>query len=167
VKSTRRLVCTLVLVLAAGAAGAVENDPLPVPKEGAREVAVRSYNEGVALLVARQFRPAQEKFEAALALDESLAEAHNNLAYALRMQGRQNFAASLEHYNRAIELKPTLAQAFMYRGVLFVQQGDMARAQQDLARLRELDAKLAAELERAIGGAGAGSDRGGVAPQYE
>jgi tetratricopeptide (TPR) repeat protein len=166
VTSTRRLVCALALVLAAGAAGAVENDPLPVPKGGVRELAVRSYNDGVALLVARQFRPAQEKFEAALALDVTLAEAHNNLAYALRMQGRQNFAASLEHYNRAIELKPTLAQAYMYRGVLFVQQGDMARARQDQARLRELDPKLAAELERTITGAADGS-RGGIAPQYE
>jgi tetratricopeptide (TPR) repeat protein len=165
-KASRRLACAVTLALATGAAGAVENDPLPVPKGGARELAVRSYNDGVALLVARQFHPAQEKFEAALALDESLAEAHNNLAYALRMQGRQNFAASLEHYNRAVELKPTLAQAYMYRGVLFVQQGDMARARQDQARLRELDPKLAAELERTISGAADGS-RGGVAPQYE
>ena len=62
--STRRVVFALALVLAAGAAGAVENDPLPVPKGGVRELAVRSYNDGVALLVARQFHPAQEKFEA-------------------------------------------------------------------------------------------------------
>jgi len=37
-------------------------------------------------------------------VDERLADAHNNLAFALRMQGRQNFASSREHYNRAIEL---------------------------------------------------------------
>ena len=30
----------------------------------------------------------------------------------------------------------------MYRGVLFLQQGDMARAHQDLERLRRLDTKL-------------------------
>ena len=128
---------------------------------------MRAYNEGVALLVARRFRDAQNQFEAALGIDEGLAEAHNNLAFALRMQGRHNFAASLAHYNRAIELKPTLAQAYMYRGVLFVQQGDMARAQQDLARLRGLDAKLAADLERAIRGDAAADERGGVAPQYD
>ena len=77
---------------------------LPTPV--ARANAVRAYNEGVALLVARKFPEAQSRFEAALMLDDQLAEAHNNLAYALRMQGRQNFAASLAHYNRAIELKP-------------------------------------------------------------
>ena len=114
----------LALALAAGTAGAVENDPLPVPQGGARERAVRAYNEGVALLLARRFRDAQNQFEAALAVDEGLAEAHNNLAFTLRMQGRQNFTASLVHYNRAIELKPTLAQAYMYRGVLFAEQYD-------------------------------------------
>jgi len=33
----------------------------------------------------------------------------------------------------------------MYRGVLFMQQGDTVRARQDLERLRRLDARLAAE----------------------
>ena len=162
-----RLLGALLLAAAAGTATAIESDPLPVPQGGPRERATRTYNDGVALLVARKFREAQDQFEAALALDDGLAEAHNNLAYALRMQGRHNFAASLAHYNRAIELKPTLAQAYMYRGVLFVQQGDAARARQDLVRLRGLDAKLAADLERVITGAGADGARGGVAPQYE
>jgi len=161
------LLPALVLALAAGAASGIENDPLPVPQGGARASAIRLYNEGVPLLVARKFREAQGKFEAALALDEQIAEAHNNLAFSLRMQGRHNFAASLAHYNRAIDLKPDLAQAYMYRGVLFVQQGDMVRARQDLERLRRLDSKLAADLERAVEGAGAGSDRGGIAAQYE
>jgi len=155
------------MLVAMGTATAIESDPLPVPKTGSRADAVRLYNDGVALLLARDFRQAQHKFEAALALDERLAEAHNNLAFALRMQGRQNFASSLEHYNRAIELKPDLAQAYMYRGVLFMQQGDKASARQDLDRLRRLDARLAADLEQVIEGADEGQGRGGVAAQYD
>ena len=155
------------LVLSQGSVEGVESDPLPVPQAGAHADAVRLYNDGVTLLLARRFREAQQKFEAALALDEQLAEAHNNLAFALRMQGRQNFAASLAHYDRAIELKPGLAQAYMYRGVLFVQQGDKVRARQDLERLRHLDAKLAADLERVVDGADEGQGRGGVAAQYD
>lgn len=161
------LLASWMMALAMGAAIAVESDPLPVPKAGSRAEAVRLYNDGVTLLVARNFREAQQKFEAALTVDEQLAEAHNNLAFALRMQGRQNFAASLAHYNRAIELKPDLAQAYMYRGVLFMQQGDTARARQDLERLRRLDATLAADLERVIEGADEGQGRGGVAAQYD
>jgi tetratricopeptide (TPR) repeat protein len=163
----RRLLSASALALAVGMASVIESDPLPVPQSGARASAIRLYNEGVTLLVARRFSEAQGKFEAALALDEQIAEAHNNLAFALRMQGRHNFAASLKHYNRAIGLKPDLAQAYMYRGVLFVQQGDKARARQDLDRLRQLDSKLAADLERAVEGADAASERGGIAAQYE
>ncbi len=155
------------LALAAGNAVGVESDPLPVPESGPRSQVVRLYNDGVAHLLARDFRVAQQRFEAALALDERLAEAHNNLAFALRMQGRQNFAASLGHYNRAIELKPDLAQAYMYRGVLFMQQGDTLRARQDLERLRRLDARLAAELELVVQGAAEGQGRGGISAQYE
>ena len=165
-RARQRLAASL-LALACSGAAAIESDPLPLPAAGPRAAAVTAYNEGVGLLVARQFAPAQARFEAALKLDEQLAEAHNNLAFALRMQGRHNFAASLAHYNRAIELKPTLAQAYMYRGVLFTQQGDLPRARQDLERLRGLDAKLAADLERVVNGRSEGSGSGGVAAQYD
>lgn len=162
----RHGVAAALLALGAAAA-AVESDPLPVPAGGGRADAVRLYNEGVALLVSRSFREAQARFEAALAIDGELAEAHNNLAFALRMQGRHNFDVSLAHYNRAIALKPQLAQAYMYRGVLFSQQGDMERARADLAMLRRLDGALAAELERVLDSGGAASGRGGIAAQYE
>ena len=36
----------------------------------------------------KHYAAAQEKFEQALGLDETLAEAHNNLAFSLRQQGR-------------------------------------------------------------------------------
>jgi hypothetical protein len=55
----------------------------------------------------------------------------------------------------------------MYRGVLFTQQGDLARARQDVERLRALDPKLASDLQRVVDGADAGTDRGGIAGQYE
>lgn len=153
--------------MAAGRAAAVESDPLPIPPAGSRAAAVRLYNDGVSLLLTKDFRQAQQKFEAALAFDEQLAVAHNNLAYVLRMQGPHNFEVSLTHYNRAIALEPKLAQAYMYRGVLFMQRGDQARARQDLERLRQLDAKLAADLARVIDGADDAQGRGGIAAQYD
>ena len=55
----------------------------------------------------------------------------------------------------------------MYRGVLFMQQGDKVRAYQDLEHLRRLDARLATDLERVIDGADEGQIRGGVAAQYD
>ena len=73
------------LSLWATGAGAVENDPLPVPKGGPRESAVLAYNAGVKLLLDKKYGEARKKFEEALAADEQLAEAHNNLAFSLRM----------------------------------------------------------------------------------
>jgi tetratricopeptide (TPR) repeat protein len=148
------------------AARAVESDPLPVPRGGPRERAVTAYNAGVKLLVDKKYGDAQKKFEEALAADEQLAEAHNNLAFSLRMQSAANRDRALKHYDRALALKPKLAQAYMYRGVLFTQMGDLARARADHATLLTLDRSLAAKLERVMAGTGR-DDGDGVAGQYD
>ncbi|MGB5985447.1 MAG: tetratricopeptide repeat protein, partial [Desulfobacterales bacterium] len=75
---------------------------------------------------------------------------HNNLAYVLRKQGPDFFEEALKHYTRAIELKPDLAQPYMYRGVLFVQMGNKEAALQDHEKLLTLDEKLAQELQYVI-----------------
>jgi tetratricopeptide (TPR) repeat protein len=157
---------TIGLSLPAPGAGAVESDPLPVPKGGPRERAVTAYNAGVKLLLDKKYGDAQRLFEEALAADEQLAEAHNNLAFSLRMQSAANRDRALKHYDRALQLKPQLAQAYMYRGVLFTQMGDLDRARADHAQLLKLDRALATKLERVI--AGGGRDEGdGVAAQYD
>ena len=51
------------------------------------------------------------------------------LAFTLRKQGSANFQKSLAYYNKAIQLKPKLAEAYMYRGVLYTQMGRKADAQ--------------------------------------
>jgi len=155
------------LTLTPPPARAVESDPLPVPAGTPRAQAVIAYNAGVKLLLDQRYAEAQAQFEAALAQDEALAEAHNNLAYSLRMQGAGNYDRALKHYNRALELKPDLAQAYMYRGVLFTQMGDMARARADHERLLTLDPGLAAQLEAAIAGRGSGYGRAGIAAQRD
>jgi Tfp pilus assembly protein PilF len=146
---------------------AVESDPLPVPKGTPRERAISMYNEGVGLMREKSYAAAQEKFEQALALDETLAEAHNNLAFSLRQQETHNFARSLQHYNRALELKPDLARAYMYRGVLFTQMGDPTRARADYEQLLRLDPELAARLERIIAGADEHDAYDGLVGAYE
>lgn len=53
------LLAAWMTALAMGTAVAAESDPLPVPKAGSRADSVRVYNDGVALLLARNFRDAQ------------------------------------------------------------------------------------------------------------
>jgi tetratricopeptide (TPR) repeat protein len=124
-----------------------EKVPAPSPQAKQENPAIKAYNEGVDLMQAKQFAKAQAKFEQAIKADPKLAEAHNNLAFVLRKQGSQNFQLSLEHYNKAIQLKPGLAEAYMYRGVLYTQMGRKADAQADLTKLQKMNPHLAKELE--------------------
>jgi Flp pilus assembly protein TadD len=117
-------------------------------EQGDRPVQV--YNQGIQLMHAKKFAEAQVKFEQALTEIPNFAEAHNNLGYSLRKQGPQNYSSALEHYNKAIQLNPTLAEAYEYRGVLFLKMGRKADAEKDLATLKTLKPKLATELEQVI-----------------
>jgi tetratricopeptide (TPR) repeat protein len=157
----------LALVFLPAMGHAVESDPLPVPEGGSRAQAIAAYNGGVKLMVERRFAEAQAKFEEALGLHEALPEAHNNLAFSLRMQGPDTFERALKHCNRALELQPRLARAYMYRGVLFVQMGDLARARADHARLLQLDRELAAKLAAAIDEPASRNEYEGLAPQFD
>jgi tetratricopeptide (TPR) repeat protein len=142
----RRIAFTLIAaMLFAGTALAAGSKEKESDKPGTAE-----YNAGVSLMKREKFAEAQSKFEAALAIDGKLAEAHNNLAYSLRKQGPENFDRALEHYDRAIELAPKLAEAYMYRGVLHALMGDEQKALADHAKLVDLDRKLADALQAAI-----------------
>jgi tetratricopeptide (TPR) repeat protein len=109
--------------------------------------AFKVYNQGVALMRARNYAAAQIKFEQAIRANPDFAEAHNNLGFTLRQQGPRNYSKALEHYNKAIQLKPSMAETYEYRGVLFAKMGRKAEAEKDLATLKRMNPKLAGELE--------------------
>jgi tetratricopeptide (TPR) repeat protein len=127
-----------------GGGGSVERNPL---RQEVGASAFTVYNQGVALMHAKNFAAAQIKFEQAIRDNPNFAEAHNNLGFTLRQQGPQNYSKALEHYNKAIQLKPSMAETYEYRGVLFAKMGRKADAEKDLATLKRLNPKLAGELE--------------------
>ncbi|GAA5217080.1 tetratricopeptide repeat protein [Corallincola platygyrae] len=107
---------------------------------------VQLYNQGVEHMMAKRFPAAEQKFRDALALDDKFSKAHNNLAYSLRKQGKTFYGEALFHYSRAIQLSPKLSEAYMYRGVLFIQMGNKQKALADHDVLLEMDQALATEL---------------------
>lgn len=115
---------------------------------------VEAYNRGVDALDEKDYGRARKYFEAALELNEKFPEAHNNLAYTLRMQSLENAEASLAHYARALELAPGFPQALYYRGILFVQLDRAGDAEKDRAALASQDGdeakKYASELAKVI-----------------
>jgi tetratricopeptide (TPR) repeat protein len=144
------LSCLAAMVPAVFGAGSEPVDQPAAAQKKVSQSAANPYNEGVALMKARKYAAAQAKFEAALKANPRFAEAHNNLAFCLRKQSPANYNTALEHYNEAIKLNPKLAEAYEYRGVLFVEMNRKADAEKDLAKLKQLNPKLASELAEVI-----------------
>jgi len=137
-----------VMILAALPAVGAGSAKQTVRKDSDPSVTI--YNQGVELMLAKRFPEAQAKFEEAVKENPRFAEAHNNLGYTLRKQGAANFQKSLEHYNTALELKPKLSEAYMYRGILYIEMGRKSDAEADLAALQKLNPQLATELAEVI-----------------
>jgi tetratricopeptide (TPR) repeat protein len=108
---------------------------------------IKIYNDGAELMLAKKFSRAEKYFRKALALNESFAEAHNNLAYTLRKQGPDYYDEALKHYTRSIKLNPGLDQPYMYRGVLYIQMGNKNLALADHQTLVNRNSPLASELQ--------------------
>jgi tetratricopeptide (TPR) repeat protein len=112
--------------------------------------AVTPYNEGAALLKAKNYAAAVHKFEASLKANPNLPQAHLLTAFCLRQLGPANYATSLQHLNAALKLNPNMGEAYESRGVLYVKMGKKEDAQKDLATLKQLNPKLTSGLETAI-----------------
>lgn len=106
------------------------------------------FAKGTEKLFKGDYKAAEKDLRSAVKANGKNAKAHNNLAFVLRKQGEKHFEKALEHYNRAIELDKDLAEAYMYRGVLYQAMGKKDLALADHARLLELGKRdLASELE--------------------
>jgi len=144
IRTTTTFVALMFFATAAFAAGS-SSKPASDTRPGVAE-----YNAGVKLMKQDKFAAAQSKFEAALAKNPDMAEAHNNLGYSMRKQGSANYAEALRQYDRAIELKGDLAEAYMYRGVLHMLMGNEAKALEDHRALTGMNRQLADALQAAI-----------------
>ncbi|KPJ76527.1 MAG: hypothetical protein AMJ54_11430 [Deltaproteobacteria bacterium SG8_13] len=144
---TRTTTTIVALVFSATAAIAAGSSPQPA---GDSRPGVAEYNAGVKLMKQGKYASAQAKFETSLDKNPNMAEAHNNLGYALRKQGSVKYQKALSHYNRAIDLDANLAEAYMYRGVLHMLMGNEEKALQDHRTLTRLNRGLADALQAAI-----------------
>lgn len=112
--------------------------------------AEKAFADGVAAMEAANWAAGEKAFRSVLELEPELAEAHNNLGYVLRKQGKDHWDEALRHYDRALELDPKLAAALHYRGVLHVLAGREAKARADHGTLAALDPAMADRLMKVI-----------------
>jgi len=106
------------------------------------------YNRGVRARVAKNWAAAADAFRKSVTFDPELAEAWNELGYALRNLKR--YPESLAAYDRALKLRPDFPEALEYLGEAYVQMGRLDDARRVLDRLRPLDRGRADELAEEI-----------------
>ena len=66
----------------------------------------------------KTYETAAAAFERAIGHQPKMFEAHSDLGYCLRRLG--NYEKSLKHYNIALEINPTYAEAIEYRGEAYL-----------------------------------------------
>src|SRR5260370_2528734 len=99
---------------------------------------------------ANQFVNAQAKFDEAVKLISFLMKRRPPRSTLFPNTTLFRSQLSLGHYDKAIQLKPKLAEAYMYRGVLYAIMGHKAEAQANLAVLQKMNPRYAKELEEII-----------------
>lgn len=80
-----------------------------------------------------------------LAEDNQQADVYNLMGYTLRKTG--DYRTSLTYYTKALELQPDHRAAREYLGELYVETGEMAKAEQQVSSLKALCPRGCEELE--------------------
>ena len=101
-----------------------------------RERANEYFEEGKKLQEKWNYKKAAKKYERAVKIDPSYAEAYSNLGYTYRKQ--EKFDKAVRAYKKAIKLKPDLAEAHEYLGEAYAEMGKFDLAEKELAILRQL-----------------------------
>ncbi|TAW17971.1 tetratricopeptide repeat protein [Rhizobium ruizarguesonis] len=80
-----------------------------------------------------------------LAEDNQQADVYNLMGYTLRKTG--DYRTSLTYYTKALELQPDYRAAREYLGELYVETGEMAKAEEQVSSLKQLCPSGCEELE--------------------
>ena len=80
-----------------------------------------------------------------LAEDNQQADVYNLMGYTLRKTG--DYRTSLTYYTKALELQPGHRAAREYLGELYVETGEMAKAEEQVSSLKQLCPSGCEELE--------------------
>jgi len=98
-------------------------------------------------LAEKSFDKAKQELEQSVKLDPNNAQIHSDLAAVLLELGRnteegqrlQYFAQALEHFNRALELNPSLPEALFNRALLYQQMNLVPQAKEAWQKYLQTD----------------------------
>ncbi|MCM5678160.1 tetratricopeptide repeat protein [Schlegelella sp. S2-27] len=121
------------LALGAAPVFAADTWDVPVTSKSAED---RDMAAGRKALADKQWAKAAGHFERVVSRDARNADAHNLLGYSYRWMDRMD--DSFHHYGRALELQPDHRGAHEYVGIAHLKVGNVAKAEEHLARLRQI-----------------------------
>jgi Flp pilus assembly protein TadD len=118
-------------VLAVEPAAAADTESTPVAN-----VENRDYAAGRRAVERKNWPEAVERFRRAVSAEPNNADAHNMLGYSLRWSGQMDQAFA--SYDRALQIDPKHRGALQYSGIASIRTGNLARAEQNLGKLKDL-----------------------------
>lgn len=136
----RAIAAALAVALAVGAARA---DPTDEEPEDAR--IDPDYAAGRKAIEAKEWPAAIRLLSSAALRDTRNADIENYLGYAYRHAGKLDLA--FRHYERALVLNPRHRGAHEYVGEAYLMSGNLRKAEEHLAKLREICLLPCEELE--------------------
>lgn len=116
----------------------------PESTEPVASKADADFTAGKAAVKAKDWPRAIAALNAAAKRDNNNADIHNLLGYSQRNNG--DFELALKHYERALTLDPGHLGAREYLGELYLQQNNLARAEEQRAALVKLCPQPCEEL---------------------
>jgi Flp pilus assembly protein TadD len=99
-----------------------------------------SYYQGICAYRLGAYQEAVTAFRACIALAPESALSYYNRGIAYAKLGGNYCPLALGDFSRALELDPKLAEAALNRGVMFLKNGQLARAHQDFQKALQLGA---------------------------
>jgi tetratricopeptide (TPR) repeat protein len=145
----RRKIAALVLWLLLGlAVGPARADYGGNPPDSINPEARSLYDQAAEHFRKKQWNLAIPTYLEAVRIEPKFVEAWNSLGFCYRKV--KDNQKSLEAYRRAIDIKPDFKYAHEYISRLYLVMGNREMAMRHYEILRRLDAKMAADLLRAI-----------------
>lgn len=149
----KHLLCAgfLVLSLAVSAFGS-GSSPIPSPPSASDSAASKRaklnaiFQEGKELLDQKKYAAAEAKFSDVTSQAPGYAEAWNELGFSQRKQKKYDDA--IKSYEKAINLKPTLDEAYEYLGEAYVELALKSKAAGDTAGFASFKSKAEAQLQK-------------------
>ena len=107
----------------------------------------KAYNSGVQAQARKDYPGAVRWYQKALELKPDYPDALNNLGFSLRSIAKGYLDQAAQAYQKALTLKADHQQALEYQGELYLLEGQLTKAFENVKRLEQLHAREVGDLK--------------------